>query len=231
MEKAEAPPKPAEPISEPNPLDQMEELAARLQKMTRLLLGSTAIPAESREQMEAVFRLLKLASFYARETAKCLDASAFFAANVMGAAMLETLLLVMCIMNEGRVRSTNTWRNVLKGKVKPFLKVLGRADLEKVLQIGSELSWFSNADLPKLFQEHVVKHFGQEASSVICNAMPKGGGRLPAAVARDARNKLHPAKSIREPFELSDSTGMVATLCLLLALSSVVQQNLDSRTS
>jgi hypothetical protein len=231
MEKTEAtPPKPAEPVSEPNPLYQMEELVAKLQKMMGPLLDSTAIPAESREQMEAIFRLLKLVSFYGRETTKCLGASAFFAANVMGAATLETLLLVMCIMNETGVRSTNTWRNVLKGKGKPFLRVLGRADLEKVLQVGSELSWFSNADLPKLFQEHVVKHFGQEASTVICNAMPKGG-RLSADVARDARNRLHPAKSIREPFELSDSTGMLASLCLLLALSSVVQQNLDSRTS
>jgi hypothetical protein len=144
MEKTEAPPKPAEPVSEPNPLYQMEELVARLQKMMRPLLDSTAIPAESREQMEAIFRLLKLVSFYGRETTKCLGASAFFAANVMGAATLETLLLVMCIMNETGVRSTNTWRNVLKGKGKPFLKVLGRADLEKVLQVGSELSWFSN---------------------------------------------------------------------------------------
>jgi hypothetical protein len=219
----------SDPASE-SPWARLEGLIHRLESAVGPLLSLPGIDSDHKEQFEAVLGLLKLACFYGRETTACLGAEAFFAANVMGAATLETLLLLMCIMKEESVRTTRTWQLVLKGKGKPLLKVLGKADLEKLLQIGDELAWFSDADIPKLFMKNLIQHFGPDASRTFSELVPRMSGRRAGDIARDARNKLHPAKLLREPFELSNTDGMVASLFLLLAFSSVVEEYMERET-
>lgn len=87
------------------------DLPTSLSNLVRL-----GLPEEVKWQLDSMLGLMKLAGFYGRETTKCLSTEAYFAANVMGAATLETLLLLLCIAKEELVRTTPTWRLCLREK-------------------------------------------------------------------------------------------------------------------
>jgi hypothetical protein len=155
---------------------------------------------------------------------KCFSSNALFAANVMGAAFLETFLLWRCLGDDKRVCSTKAWQSSHKGKRLPFLKKLSKMDLGTLLSIGKELSWFStSAEISPFFRMNLETHFGQSVADVVCKYVPPDG-HSSAILSHDLRNRLHPGKLIREEFEFSDSSGAFASFCLLLAFTSMTEQ-------
>ena len=80
-----------------------------------------------------MLRLSKLTLFYFKETTVCLSGSAFFAANVMGAAGLESLFLLMCLTQKDAVIKATMWEKYARGKTGSFLSALGKMNLEKLI--------------------------------------------------------------------------------------------------
>lgn len=210
-------------MSDPTGVSDVEGVVGRLVGGIRSLLDSVPFSAEEREKFRVALRLLNLFPFYMKETTKCFAAEAYFSANIMGAATLETVLLLRCIFEEEHVCKTRAWQFCHKGKKMLFLKKLGKMDLATLLSIGEERSWFSQESVPEAFKVAMAEHFGPAVTAELCKLIPQGG-QLSAHVSHDFRNQVHPAKCSREAFALNDPTGMFASLCLMAAFSSFVEQ-------
>jgi hypothetical protein len=129
-------------------------------------------------------------------------------------------------MKEDQVRHTRAWRQFHKGKPRPFLKILGGMDLATLLEICDEMGWFSKNRIPQQFRNLLEQHFGRDTADKLYEFVPRTG-QLSAVTSRDARNRLHPAKCVREPFQLSEVDGIYASVCMMLALTSFVEQLTD----
>jgi hypothetical protein len=91
-------------------------LATVLLEMRKELLAP-----ELPEDTEVSSRLSDQAFFFIEEMDRSLAGVAFFAANVMGAAALETVLLIACLKHRSRVLATQKWQKIHKNEPpKPF---------------------------------------------------------------------------------------------------------------
>lgn len=172
-----------------------------------------------------MLRLSKLTLFYFKETTVCLSGSAFFAANVMGAAGLESLFLLMCLTQKDAVIKATMWEKYARGKTGSFLSALGKMNLEKLIGLGDEMNWFPKHGIPELFERNMKEHFGIEIAQKMVALLPSAHN-LPVvagSISRQSRNCLHPGKCLREEIDLSQGSGMTACLFMLLCFSAFAE--------
>jgi hypothetical protein len=119
------------------PVTQFEAAGVLLSSFERLIatlrVNSARVKPEMDQELSAMLRLSKLTLFYFKETTVCLSGSAFFAANVMGAAGLESLFLLMCLTQKDAVIKATMWEKYARGKTGSFLSALGKMNLEKLI--------------------------------------------------------------------------------------------------
>jgi hypothetical protein len=122
------------------PVTQFEAAGVLLSSFERLIatlrVNSARVKPEMDQELSAMLRLSKLTLFYFKETTVCLSGSAFFAANVMGAAGLESLFLLMCLTQKDAVIKATMWEKYARGKTGSFLSALGKMNLEKLIGLA-----------------------------------------------------------------------------------------------
>jgi hypothetical protein len=86
----------------------------------------------------------KVIDFYANEEEKCRNGGADFAATLMRGAILESLLLIMCLTFKDKVRRTQTYKKMNNketlGKKKEN-EIIFDFRLINLVKIAKELSW------------------------------------------------------------------------------------------
>ncbi len=180
------------------------------------------IPPKLRELVETTLHLAKLYQFYANETQKCLSTEAFFSASIMGAATLETALMLKCLGEEEKVTNTRACKDFKKGKTLPFIPRLGHMDLDRLIKIGDQLSWFKKDGVPKMFREVMAAHLGEHSAETLSNFLPHGGAQS-ADMARDFRDLIHPGRCLRKSERPDHASGILASAYVIVAFSAVVR--------
>ena len=97
-----------------------------------------------RQCMDAIeLRMFDLAHFCEQETIRSQKAEAHLAACLMGAAMNEALLALMCLQYESDVTTTTQFRYSTRKKPRPFRDVIADWKLEQFIKVAEEREWIS----------------------------------------------------------------------------------------
>jgi hypothetical protein len=126
--------------------------------------------------MEKIGRLVQLINFYKTEAEKCKENRAYLAGCVMYGAMLEAILLSMCLCYPDQVRRTEIYKRKYKKRcnINKFLYI----SLRDLIKIATKLEWLpAKTDVRKLEEAEI--------------------GNL-TEIITEIRNLIHPGKWIRE---------------------------------
>jgi len=73
---------------------------------------------------------------------KCLGAGAYFAGCLMGAALNEALLSLVCLFYQNEVKSTKQYEwSTKKGRGRTVQDLVGSWKLDQFIRVAEELSW------------------------------------------------------------------------------------------
>ena len=107
------------------------------------------IQAMRRFMDQKELQMFDLAHFCEQETIKAQQAGAHFAACLMGAAMNEALLALVCLKYETEVMATNQFKYSTRKKPRPFRDVIANWRLEQFLNVADECKWIPAAIVDK----------------------------------------------------------------------------------
>jgi hypothetical protein len=208
-----------------NPFRLVNEATRIIKEMVATIdvLPTHGLPAAKLAEIERekrkfrfLLRLADLFQFYMMETQRCLEAKAFFSANIVGAATLETMLLMKAILEESRVLQTEAWQSSHKKAQIEFTDKLLKSDIRLLLAVAEELHWMG--DTSPIFAEQLALYLGPEVTRELFEHAPEP--REAARWAQQVRNMIHPERCIKEQFEPSDEHGTFAFFCLVQAFSA-----------
>jgi hypothetical protein len=153
---------------------------------------------EFSEDAEASGKLWDLSLFFLNEMNNSLAGAAVFGANVMGAAALETVLLLACLKYRSNVLATKKWQKI-KGSATAFSSVLtsNRLGLAVLFDIAKDLEW----GIPDVV--------GVSWIAIILSA--------------GVRNAVHPGRNIQLPLGDIRFVGALSTMMTLIALGTLLE--------
>jgi len=214
-------------MSESGQSEEAEYLSTRAKGLRTLLWEATrlaqqgSLEPEDPGDRQLSQRLARSVDFYIREMDKSLTATAFLAANVMGASALESILMLACLRDRAKVAATKKWVSLqARNAPKPFPQVLAKARLSQLLAIAEEMAWFPRQGLSTKLRTRLVELVGSKAVGTLqagenpILSIPQFMVAASAAI----RNCLHPARASAIPVELMDYVAMVGCAASVLAL-------------
>ncbi len=151
----------------------------------------------------------KLAVFYEAEMLRCRDAGAFYAGCVMGAAMIESLLLLLCLQKASDVSATKSFMRRCGTAGKDFSRQLHSLGFDDLISISAELNWIPS----DLVSEEWKQGLGDTFKEVVIERgthMSKAEREERAAALRDMpayslmlllnhlRNRIHGGRWLKE---------------------------------
>lgn len=182
-------------------------------------------------------RLVELTEFYRCEAIRCFEAQALFAASILTASALESLLMQFCLSDKARVAEFTSWKALPKSQDKPFLETLQSkpVTLGFLLNLAKDMAWFPVGPISDEFKTKVIENFGEENRPEVLAFADEFSSadelfELMADLGKDGRNLLHPAVCIREKRALDDRAGketFVFLITLLVFLELKVDQMLE----
>jgi hypothetical protein len=90
---------------------------------------------------EATKELQELCVFFEGEMLRCRDGGAYFAGCLAGAAMIESFLLSICILERKAVEDSRYFRSLKKNKNLAFEKITPHWTLKELIPLTEELEW------------------------------------------------------------------------------------------
>lgn len=131
--------------------DKQKQIEQASQGIVRNLRG--ILPTSPEEITKAMRRcmdpkqlqMFDLAHFCEQETIRAQGAKAHLAACLMGAAMNEALLALMCLKYEAEVVATKQFKNSTRKKSRPFRDVIADWSFEQFINVAEELAWIPSA--------------------------------------------------------------------------------------
>lgn len=203
--------------------DQLEALKRLLPIATKLL----KINANSWDELvEALLpprikTVKRLGVMYEQQMLRCSEANAYFPACVMSASMLEALLLLLCMLNDGSVATTKRYRDRAGKSPDDFDGTIFRLGLEDFIEISAELNWVPaslidegwKTALPNDFRELVaLRHpnMSKDRLEAHANSLIKTPAYSLMLLLNTMRNRMHPGKWIRQKHELENEEAFSA---------------------
>jgi hypothetical protein len=182
-------------------------------------------PDETLREFHFAQRLGGLTKFYQREAIRCFETQALFAASILTASALESLLMQFCLTDKARVVESTLWRALPKFKVKPFLETLQSrpVTLGFLLKLAKDMAWFPVGPISNQFRSKIVEEFGEANRQQVLSFVDDFSSadelfQMMTDLAKDGRNLIHPAVCIREGLELAPSTGKQNVVFLVIVL-------------
>jgi hypothetical protein len=169
----------------------------------------------------------QLALTYFTEANRALQAGAWFAATAIGSSALEAVLMSLCFLRHEKVRELPKFKTLKKSLREDFGSFVRQLDLGKLLDIATQLSWFPDGGVPKLFEEMMSPHIGAASMTAMKELFAAEGnvGQVCAKHVRDYRNLLHPAVCLKESRQPSSEAGKTGVFLFLIAFLSVANIN------
>lgn len=216
-----------------------------LLKIGNQLLGTNA--ANWEELLNAILppqtnTIRRLCVVYEREMIACSDAKAYFAACVMGAAMLEALLLLLCMVNENTVKLTKRYLKRSGKRVENFETTIYSFGLEDLVEISAELGWIP----PSLIDDEWKKMLPEAYLELAATRYPNTSKRDRQASANSLvanpayslmfilnmmRNRMHSGRWLRERHQLENEAAFSGWAQVALVAAAHIRDCLISQHS
>ena len=192
-----------------------DDLAKALAKM--LLVANTLLGVSAHTWDELVDAILpprlallkQLAVLYEKQMLACRDAKAYFPACVMGAAMLEAFLLLLCMLNQENVKETDCYKGRISKRATDFEQAICYFGFDDLVEISAELNWVPaslissdwKTALPDAYKE-IVKERRPNMSKAERTRRSQSLAVHPAyslmLLLNTMRNRIHPGRWVRE---------------------------------
>lgn len=143
------------------PADLTSSLLALLPLFNRLF----GIKAETWEELVAavlparINTVQRLAVLYEREMIACRDGKAYYAACVMGAAMIEAFLLLLCMLNPDTVQNTRRYKDRAGKKSQNFEFIISCFGMDDFIEISAELNWIPSTLISEEWKQSLPAEF------------------------------------------------------------------------
>ena len=198
-------------------LKSLESITPELLAVANATMGTSAKTMD--EFVDALLpkshlQLKRLAVLYEQQMLACRDSKAHFAACVMSAAMLESFLLMLCLINQQEVKDTEAYEERAGSDRKtPFERKICSVGFETLIEISNELEWVPSSlisddwktALPEAYKEIMrerptnVSREDRESHATSIAANPAYSLML---LINMMRNKVHAGRWIKEGNEL-----------------------------
>jgi hypothetical protein len=198
--------------------DQIEALRKLLPTVNKLLKTNASSWDELAEAIlpPKIKNIKRLCVMYEQQMLLCQDAKAYFAACVMGASMLEALLLLLCMLNTAPVVATKRYKERAGKGRGDFDGTICRLGLEDFVEISAELNWVPasliddgwKTALPEDFRELMAArhpNMNKIDREVHANSLITNPAYSLMFILNMMRNKMHPGKWIRQKHELQSA--------------------------
>jgi hypothetical protein len=195
-------------------MDKQRNIEQASQDIVRSL--QNILPGNPEEIIRAMRRLMDprelqmfdLGLFCEQETIRAQKAEAHLAACLMGAAMNEALLALMCLKYEPEVGATRQFMYSTRKKPRPFRDVIADWSLEQFIKVAEELEWIPagivsqdiKIALAEGFRELMpVTHpeMTEEAITQGAESFFVFPGTAMLRMTQDLRNAIHAGKWLR----------------------------------
>jgi len=162
--------------------------------------------------------LKQLAVLCEKQMLACRDSKAYFAACVMGAAMLEAFLLLLCMLNQESVKETHCYKGRIGKRAADFEQTICCFGFEDLVEISAELNWVPASLIAADWKTALPETFIEIAKERRPN-MSKAERirRSESLVVNPAyslmlllnmmRNRIHPGRWVRERHVLKDENA------------------------
>jgi hypothetical protein len=199
------------------------------QDVTRIVQG--LLPESFKE-------LQNLCRFFEKEMAICREAGAYFSSCLAGAAMIESFLLSICLLEETAVRHSKSFQT-FKKKNKPYKDTIVCWTLKELIPIAEEIQWVNpavvNQDLVKVLIDsyyQIIPTAEPGVSEEDLKVMMKSLGNRPdvalLCLMQSMRNLVHGGRCIRLEKKLA-SKDFSDWAILVIALTAEIRDCLVVR--
>ena len=223
---------PSEARSAPN---LFEEMNAQIGVLSSLVEQMSSIPhvKQAAAEIKVGIDSLKLAMFYLGEAGRCISVQAYFSAAVAGAAALESMLLAKCAMSKEQVINLPGFMRLPRSATRDYAVFLCSQDLGKLLAIAEKLGWLSVIGVPVIFERLLLDLLEPSAADGMKELILRMGniGEQAAKYGKLYRDRLHPAKCVREGVDPEQDLGLAGVAFIMLAFSALVESSQNSRAA
>jgi hypothetical protein len=199
----------------------MDEVLAELLPIANSLLSTSARTWD--ELVDAILPLRlgllkQLAVLYEKQMLACRDAKAYFPACVMGAAMLEAFLILLCMLNPEGVKKTDCYKGRIGKRTADFERTICNLGFEELVEISAELNWVPaslisadwKAALPEAFIEIVKErrpNMSRDERTRRSESLVINPAYSLMLLLNMMRNRIHPGRWVRERHVLKDENA------------------------
>jgi hypothetical protein len=195
-------------------VDKQRNIEQASQAIVRSL--QSIVPGSPEEIIQAMRRFMDprelqmfdLGLFCEQETIRAQKAEAHLAACLMGAAMNEALLALMCLKYEPEVGATRQFTYSTRKKPRPFRDVIADWSLEQFIKVAEELEWIPAGIVSQDIKVALAEGFRELMSithpEMTEEAITQGAasffvfpGTAMLRMTQDLRNAIHAGKWLR----------------------------------
>jgi hypothetical protein len=189
---------------------------------------------EKKREIVFFVQLVGLTQFYQREALLCFEAKALFAAGILIASALESVLLERCLLDKIKIIKSITWKSLNKTEGTSFVETLQQnrgVTLNTLLSLAKELEWFPTGPISNETTSKLIENLGENNRCYILEWLrdyPSGDELFQetSALARESRNYIHPAVCIREGIKIESKIGK-RTFVFVMVVLSLLQVKID----
>ena len=173
------------------------------------------------KRYRTTLKLFEIAHCYLNEMILCTDNQAFFAAGIVGCAMVESILMLACVRDRNLVFQTRAWKAFAKKERKgghSFSELIPWIDFGHLILIGKELGWFS----PDM--KATEDFFANYSGSTDIDDVPEMMVSPLEAVTRvhQLRNLLHPGNCLRGGLKIGEKMAKLTVGLVYISLIGVL---------
>lgn len=212
-------------------LKSLEDIVPQLLAVANSMMGTSTKTMD--EFVDALLpkshaQLKRLSVLYEEQMLACRDSKAHFAACVMGAAMLESFLLMLCLINQQEVEGTEAYKERAGDDRKTaFERKICSVGFETLIEISNELKWVPTSlisddwktALPQAYKE-VMKERPTNVSREDRESRAASIAENPAyslmLLINMMRNNVHAGRWIKQGHELKSEEAFDGWAAALL---------------
>lgn len=223
----------------------------KAKELIRQVLGPSAdfgVMSKAAETLlpESTRELQELCKFYEEEMVRCRDAGAYFFGCLAGAAMIESFLLSICILERKAVEGSGSFKNSRKGVNRAYEQIVLHWTLKDLIPLAEELEWIGPTVVDEDLVTALVDGYREilpiakpditdEGLEAVLNTLKARPDVALLVLMQSMRNLVHGGRCVRlrkrlASTDFSDWAKLVMVLtveirdCLILRLKSIYQR-------
>ncbi len=205
----------------------MRSILAGYRSLLDHIPPASAALAIEKTEMGFALDALTLALVYFEEANLCIQSGAFLSGGIVGAAMMEALLIAFGMLRKEDVEKTVCFTQKNAKTQKSVFDWLKHSDLGSLLEIAQDLKWFECSGVPETFKTLMSPYLSLADQAELYSSLDGTAdlGNKAAAAARTYRNFVHPGRCLRDSVALNPEFGRLGCFYLVLAFAVLFDNN------